>query len=376
MAKIRVAVIGSVGKSVLIDTDLGARVTVLEERVAALGSAAGGRHSALTGLQSGDDHPQYTMWAAAENVTAVWNFAGVPTIGGIALPEYIEDTIGGILTDSTSIDFTYNDGANTITASIINEYVQDLVGALFVDSTSVDFTYDDGANTMTAATVNANPSGLIGMAAVNGTAATPLRSDGRHAIDPAIAPTWTGQHQFRGSASRGGTSTQISMGTLAGYGILDMTSGTAGTDQKTTEFFAEAGTGDYVISTANEAASNGREIFRSVRGTGIAVAAIALGNNTDLPPVRLRGDSQEFQIGASQDLRLYHDGTNSFIENDTGNLVLKVNGELDLEEVTTSTGANVPTIGTNKPGSAVSLTPATWLTLIVNGTTYYTPLWT
>jgi len=34
------------------------------------------------------------------------------------------------------------------------------------------------------------------MSAVNGTAATPLRSDGRHAIDSAIAPTWTGAHTF------------------------------------------------------------------------------------------------------------------------------------------------------------------------------------
>jgi hypothetical protein len=46
------------------------------------------------------------------------------------------------------------------------------------------------------ATLLANPSGLIGMTAVNGTATTAPRSDGRHAIDPAIAPTWTGAHTF------------------------------------------------------------------------------------------------------------------------------------------------------------------------------------
>jgi hypothetical protein len=54
------------------------------------------------------------------------------------------------LLDSTSIDFTYNDGANTITAAIIDEYVQDLVAALLIDSTTIDFTYNDGANTLTA----------------------------------------------------------------------------------------------------------------------------------------------------------------------------------------------------------------------------------
>lgn len=42
----------------------------------------------------------------------------------------------------------------------------------------------------------ANPSGLIGMSSANGVAATATRSDATHAIDPAIAPTWTGTHIF------------------------------------------------------------------------------------------------------------------------------------------------------------------------------------
>jgi hypothetical protein len=39
------------------------------------------------------------------------------------------------------------------------------------------------------------------------------------------------------------------------------------------------------------------------------------------------------------------------------------------------TGTSVPTIGTNKPGSAVTLGPVTWETVVINGTTYYRPLW-
>lgn len=42
----------------------------------------------------------------------------------------------------------------------------------------------------------ANPSGLIGMTAVNGVATTADRSDSTHAIDPAIAPSWTGTHTW------------------------------------------------------------------------------------------------------------------------------------------------------------------------------------
>jgi len=47
----------------------------------------------------------------------------------------------------------------------------------------------------------ANPSGLIGMTASNGSATTADRSDATHAIDPAIAPTWTGVHTFSPSVT-------------------------------------------------------------------------------------------------------------------------------------------------------------------------------
>jgi len=42
----------------------------------------------------------------------------------------------------------------------------------------------------------ASPSGLIGLTPINGSATTGLRSDGRHAIDQGITPTWTGMHIF------------------------------------------------------------------------------------------------------------------------------------------------------------------------------------
>lgn len=87
-------------------------------------------------------------------------------------------------------------------------------------------------------------------------------------------------------------------------------------------------------------------------------------------------DTERFQAGASQDLEMYHDGTDSVIENNTGNLILRVGGELALEEVTTSTGAVTATLGTNAPAGVGTTTPTTWLTLVVAGTTYFIPLWT
>ena len=91
MAKVKVPVFGTVGKAVFIDPDLEARVAALEAALAALRSASGTtRHSSLQGLQVGDDHPQYTMWQARENITGQWSFV-LPIWGAngtAALPSY------------------------------------------------------------------------------------------------------------------------------------------------------------------------------------------------------------------------------------------------------------------------------------------------
>lgn len=84
--KIRVAVWGTVGKSVLIDTDAGAQigtnlrlpdgsVPTLDELKVIFGGGSGtNKHKDLKGLQVGDDHPQYTMWNAVEHIKAQWDF--------------------------------------------------------------------------------------------------------------------------------------------------------------------------------------------------------------------------------------------------------------------------------------------------------------
>lgn len=108
--------------------------------------------------------------------------------------EAAQDAVGNILVDSASVDFTYSDGSNTITAvltdtavtpasygsassvatftvdqkgrltaagstaisvtssavSDFNEAAQDAVGGILTDSASVDFTYSDAGNTITA----------------------------------------------------------------------------------------------------------------------------------------------------------------------------------------------------------------------------------
>lgn len=77
--------------------------------------------------------------------------------------EDAQDAVGGILTDSASIDFTYNDGANTITAVVkansigtnelvlgdVQEISRDAVGAALVAGTNITITVDDALNTIT-----------------------------------------------------------------------------------------------------------------------------------------------------------------------------------------------------------------------------------
>lgn len=119
--------------------------------------------------------------------------------------ELAQDAVGGALTDSSTIDFTYNDGANTITAIVIDgsityakiqsvadarllgrsagsagvvqeltvgaglslsagdlsstitqytdEMAQDAVGGILADSSSINFTYDDAGGTITAVVI-------------------------------------------------------------------------------------------------------------------------------------------------------------------------------------------------------------------------------
>lgn len=67
-----------------------------------------------------------------------------------------------------------NHGHVAANISDFNEAAQDAVGGILTDSTAVDFTYNDGANTISAALL------FAGSGSDYGTAATPARSDHNH----------------------------------------------------------------------------------------------------------------------------------------------------------------------------------------------------
>lgn len=341
MSKIRVAIAGTVGKSVSFDPSAGARAEAAVAALAAQISAGiGGTiyHRNLRELQVGDDHPQYAGWQFPETIVGQWNFQTIPQIQGATLAEYIQDVVGAdffdFLQDTSSVVWTYLETANELEANVPPEFVQDTVADFVQDTGSVAWTYGETAGTLEADVVFANPSGLIGMSAVNGTAATPLRSDGRHAIDPAIAPTWTSEHRFSGTLT-GGSFTDLSGISLSKSGGSDpivwfRRDGSA-TDEKNWAMIVNAAKFDFRMY--DDAGGNAKDLFSFTR-SGNAVATVQFGNASDNPlalflgsgSVRLAVDNKELQIGAGQDLRLYHDGSDSWVQTDTGELRLSLAG--------------------------------------------------
>jgi hypothetical protein len=245
--------------------------------------------------------------------------------------ERAQDAVGLILGSTSSIDLVYNDGANTITANIIDEYVQDLMSTTLVDSTSIDFSYNDVAGTISADLIFANPSGLIGLSAVNGVAGTPLRSDARHAIDQSIAPTWTGNHLFEGAstifrspsaAADAVAAFEANAGFNADFRWRTRASVNRWLMRKnsTAEGGANAGSDFDLVARADDGSNLGNAL-RIFRATGVTNWGFAAGSH-----MRLIFDNQELTLGAGNDLRLYHDGTNSLIRSDTGNLQVSLAG--------------------------------------------------
>lgn len=197
------------------------------------------------------------------------------------------------------------------------------------------------------------------------------------ALSSAQTAAWSGKHTFSGT----------------GAGAIELAN--AAPEMRFVDTDAAADTGLWAFAIIN--GNSWRVFTRTDAGaagvtglamtrSGVDVTDVTLGSatsnsTTTLPgtgALRLSADNKELQIGAAAagDLVLYHNGTDSVIENNTGNLILRAGGELALEEVTTSTGAVTCTLGTNAPAGVGTTTPTTWMTLLVGGTTYFIPLWT
>lgn len=244
----------------------------------------------------------------------------------------------------------------------------------------------------------ANPTASVGLSAVNGSATTAMRSDGAPALDQSITPTWTGFHVFtanptalpaspvsaaiRIAGTDAGVGTSILVDTFGGAGVMAFrrsggtaaspTSVTSGQGVFNLQGFGYAGSG-YTATAPAVMSFNATENWTStaqgsraqflVTPNGSTGASRVLAWTLTTTAMALPLDNQELQIGAGTDLRAYHNGTDSVIENDTGNLILRVGGELSIDEITTGTTA--PAAG---GAGALPATPAGYATFIINGT--------
>lgn len=128
--------------------------------------------------------------------------------------EAAQDAVGGILTDSADIEFTYDDGNDEITAVLSAAVHSSLALADTAvqpgDLAAVAFSgdYGDLSNTPSIPSA-ANPSASVGLTAVNGSSDTFMRSDAAPALDQGISPTWTGDHIFSGAFALSNTQPEL-----------------------------------------------------------------------------------------------------------------------------------------------------------------------
>lgn len=66
-----------------------------------------------------DNTNDTVTYTSSDSSITITGDSGADTVDFIVNTEFIQDNIGAMFTDSSTIDFTYNDGANTITASVI-----------------------------------------------------------------------------------------------------------------------------------------------------------------------------------------------------------------------------------------------------------------
>jgi hypothetical protein len=108
------------------------------------------------------------------------------------------------IAEGTGISLTPDPITTTGTIALDDEYVQDLIGGMFVDSASINFTYDDGAGTITGVVIGAG-SGTVTSIAEGGVGITltpdPIVTTGTVDVDESFPFVWTSEHSFNKSGS-------------------------------------------------------------------------------------------------------------------------------------------------------------------------------
>lgn len=207
-------------------------------------------------------------------------------------------------------------------------------------------------------TLGATPTTVVGLAAVAGSALTFMRSDGAPALDQAISPTWTGSHAF---------SNPIVL--EDGTPLLPSTA-----------FAGDLTTGVYRSATNEIGFTCNAVNVMKIGPAHVATAQplqLAVGSNTT-PSLYFIGSTatglyQQAADGIAvttanvQRLAISSTGVWTITGTAAGTPILTLNTQATTGGQTASFSA------TNKPGTGGQTTPAKWLPVILDGTTYYVP---
>lgn len=123
-------------------------VTIVSDGIQ--GPAGTTDHGSLTGL-SDDDHTQYLTTGRADTWLATKTTSNLTEGSNLYFTdERAQDAIGAALTDSSTIDFTYNDGSNTISASVTQSGIDHGSISGLSDDDHTQYHNDSRANTWLA----------------------------------------------------------------------------------------------------------------------------------------------------------------------------------------------------------------------------------
>ena len=336
--------------------------------------------SKLDGIESGATADQ----SASEIKTAYESNSNTN-----AFTDALLSKLNGIAAGATNVtnNNQLTNGAGYITATLTNEQVQDIVGGMVSGNTEtgIAVTYQDADGTLdfVVATQSDNNFTTTLLNKLNGIEAGATADQTKSDIDAlgiaastastlATARTIAGV-SFDGSANISLNNANITNGagyitaTLTNEQVQDIVGGmvTGNTESGITVTYQDAdGTLDFAVASQTDnnftnallSKLNGIEAGATADQTASEIVAL-IADQTIAPSTIDMEDDEKILLGTGDDLEIYHDGTNSIIENSTGDIVFKHGTEnlaifrddgacvLNFDDVkkfeTTSTGVTV-----------------------------------
>tara|TARA_Y100001951_G_scaffold81329_1_gene69479 strand:+ start:14633 stop:16111 length:1479 start_codon:yes stop_codon:yes gene_type:complete len=217
------------------------------------------------------------------------------TVNGVALNEYIADTVGAMVTGNTEtgITVTYEDSDNTL------DFVTSGSASTATEATNVTVS----ANNSTDETVY--PTFVDGATGTQG-----IETDTGLTYNPSTGLLTAVGLTLSGDLTVNGTTTTINSTTLA-VDDKNIELGTVDTPSDTT-----ADGGGWTLKGATD------KTFNWVNATDAWTSSehIAL------------GDGKNLKLGDSSDLQIYHNSNNSWITNDTGSLFIKSDNAIKFQD--------------------------------------------